>query len=760
MKFIAVEGIITSKAGRSKVGGRVSDYVLGVNVSSDWRRALLFLLINVCSLVAFGMIAFRANEAHLFFGLDGSEMMTYVRQQRIWMPAAAGFTNNFFQSMGNVWFPLNTHLIPGYLLPKLFAKGALDPVLAYVVFSVELFLSAYLASLWLRLGDKVAAFSAWALVLAALPYWGFGKLYPMFMITPHLSTVMLMMLVILVMLQEVGKRSRLVSFLCLFGIADAVAYVGLSQAIFIAIVAPVLIGLGIGVLADSKNKQEVAWKLGGIAVVAGLLVVSGVLPFLYGLHRYTAAFVFKSELLNQRQTWYDVSVLFQNGPWGAAGQVLWGGALAGGVIFALMGTGLKKYLAIAMLVMMVALVGFGALTMHVNFWQGPVPLYVEMLLWPLFAVYAMALLGLVGELGMRVIRNRINYRAGLWVGPATLGWEISTGLLIAVLPWGMLASVHATTLSKERDYPFPPRETPILTTLQNEVGLTPGGLFRGRVATFTGQSLPGGVNWIDLHMYDASLIKKYGNDHRTVGLWYFDIPTLFEYNQFLTPPYYLVTRTFLARPDDRQMRNIMVLRNIEPRVLRMMGVRFLITDEPVENDVRLRRELQRHDQATLLLYELDGANLGHYSPTEVVLASSAHDAIAAMSSPGFDPVRKVVVDAPLPSGLVPASSGKLFVAPGSLRLSAKSKGTSLLVLPLEYSHCLELRSLGGKETVSRLVRADLLQTGIVFSGQLEATITFFVGPFRNAWCRIEDARDVDRLDFNGEVRPMRTSATS
>lgn len=154
---------------------------------------------------------------------------------------------------------------------------------------------------------------------------------------------------------------------------------------------------------------------------------------------------------------------------------------------------------------------------------------------------------------------------------------------------------------------------------------------------------------------------------------------------------------------------------------------------------------------------LERANLGDYSPTEVVLAANAHEALAVMSQPGFDFTHTTVIDESLPSGLVPASSGRLVVEPGKLRLSAKSRGMSVLVLPLEYSHCLDIEVVGGKSSQVRLLRTNLLQAGVLFSGQLEATLRYFTGPFHNAGCRIEDARDVERLDFSKEVRLPRVT---
>jgi hypothetical protein len=77
---------------------------------------------------------------------------------------------------------------------------------------------------------------------------------------------------------------------------------------------------------------------------------------------------------------------------------------------------------------------------------------------------------------------------------------------------------------------------------------------------------------------------------------------------------------------------------------------------------------------------------------------------------------------------------------------AHSTATSLLVLPFEFSKCLSLhrQKLGASV---RLVRTDLLLTGVLFEGDLDATLSYFTGPFSNSRCRLEDLADMRSLDI-------------
>ena len=164
-KDAAMEGATA----REKVCELVARCLPEREIESDWRTRWLLLAVHMASLVAFGFVAFQANEAQLFPSLDGSYMMALAKQQAVWMPWAAGFSSNFFQSLGNMWFPINTHFIPGYILSLQLYAGEINPVISYVIFSVELFLSVYLLSAFLRFNAVVSGMASWGLVLTLMP---------------------------------------------------------------------------------------------------------------------------------------------------------------------------------------------------------------------------------------------------------------------------------------------------------------------------------------------------------------------------------------------------------------------------------------------------------------------------------------------------------------------------------------------------------------------------------------------------------------
>jgi hypothetical protein len=113
--------------------------------------------------------------------------------------------------------------------------------------------------------------------------------------------------------------------------------------------------------------------------------------------------------------------------------------------------------------------------------------------------------------------------------------------------------------------------------------------------------------------------------------------------------------------------------------------------------------------------------------------------IAALAAPNFDFTRQVVLSTEISDHLVPARDMKLSVIRGGLHVSGRSDGTSLVVLPLQYSNCLRAH-----DDQARLVRANLIMTGIIFSGAIDTDISFDYGIF-SPGCRHGDFADMKQL---------------
>jgi hypothetical protein len=260
----------------------------------------------------------------------------------------------------------------------------------------------------------------------------------------------------------------------------------------------------------------------------------------------------------------------------------------------------------------------------------------------------------------------------------------------------------------------------------------------------TGRSINRNVDWLDLHSKDYYLTLEIGNEYRLVGLNYFGIPTLFEYTPNITPFFYAITSRLLAPPDDLQMRSVVVLRHIDPRILAMLGVRFVITDREYDGPANLRASFQNKAQ-TSFLYEVAEPNFGNYSPVVVTKIGRAPDIIARLADPEFDPTHEIIAEVPADtSALSPAREAHLAFEGDGLRLQAESDGRSILLIPLEFSRCLEATPFAYEKPL--LFRANLLETGVLFSKRLDTLLKVRLGAFLNPACRLRDFFDARALE--------------
>jgi hypothetical protein len=127
-------------------------------------------------------------------------------------------------------------------------------------------------------------------------------------------------------------------------------------------------------------------------------------------------------------------------------------------------------------------------------------------------------------------------------------------------------------------------------------------------------------------------------------------------------------------------------------------------------------------------------------------ASSGTDFMAILGRPDFDFTRQAVLSTAIVEKLVPARDMRMLRIRGGLHVSGRSDGTSLVVLPQQFSNCLHAR-----DNRVRLVRANLMMTGVIFSGDLDSDILFNYGIFTPA-CRAADIADGRRLELKIDLR--------
>jgi hypothetical protein len=325
-------------------------------------------------------------------------------------------------------------------------------------------------------------------------------------------------------------------------------------------------------------------------------------------------------------------------------------------------------------------------------------------------------------------------------------------LIAAIAIPASLALAHNPGAAQKRcNRPFfsPLERNAIIDYLAPRIALDIGRTFRGSVVTNTGEHRDGDrMVWVDHLTTDHNLWFHSGNDLRTIGLWQYRLPTLEQVNVAMSPAFFLTVAELLSNTGDRQGRNFIGITRIDEKFLSLWGVRYVIADRALPlGTQRLEMAVELSTPplygSPIRLYELADPNLGQYSPTEIVVAHDAAQTLAVLKRADFDGRRTAVTDAEIRGSFVGAHEASITLIKGGFSLRARSRGESILVLPVQYSHCWVADS-----PQIALFRANLMQLGLRFSGEVAVDISYQFGPFWHSSCRRADARDAERLKMS------------
>jgi hypothetical protein len=721
------------------------------------------LTTNLVVFFVLSLIVFRRNNDFLFYGADGKFEVTLIEQFPHFAPPLIGFTGDFLRGLGNVTFQVNPYWIPAYFLAMSWMGEYSNFALTYAVCAAELFIATYLTARLLDLPPIVGVVAAWLVPLIIMPYFGFGLIPHTAAAFPHYGTVLSVATVLTAVSLVITGRSASTHICSGIILAVGIGYiVAIAPTVLILCVPLPTVIIALSCIS-SKSRSELARKLLIFGLI-GLVCLVAYGPLVAGLLFDTTASFFTSVSIRARSV-QEISMLFWSSyPFLNMPRLFVGGGLFGAAIVALGASGRARIVAMGLLIVEAAIVGVGFLHIIRPFWIGPALWYFEGFLFCYLAIFWVA--------GIYVVA-RFAFAAMIWLFAANWLHFVApslpmrlAGTLIAGLMTAYVLDRGTADTAGPFFIPHPNAETPITRILKDEISLKSERKFRGRVADFIGRSLPEVSDfqvWVFLRHFALS---ETGNMHYGAGFWQDAIPTLVEYSPQMTAGYFAFMRRFFTRPQDHQTRNRVEMRNIDPRLLMAVGVRFVLTDAPYEGNLVLRSkipvpvtetlrkefyapELFRHHDFALYLYELPKANVGQYSPTESRRAEQAQEILSTLVAPDLDPGRTVITSEILPNDLVPAQLQEFRVGRGNFHVRATSSGRSILLLPVEFSNCLILTNATADV---RIFRADLFLTGLIFENTVDLTMRYFTGPFSNSMCRLKDRREFERLDIANAFR--------
>lgn len=668
-----------------------------------------------------------------------------------------------FQGLGGLVQPLGVWLNPAHLaahfLPAQdprhwsFLVGMLLVAIATFLLGHAMGLPAHLAVLCGQV-MAIAVFPPAAYRTADLGHLNLTSLYVI--CSPPIAFVTALGTALLAVVAYLGTSSRALNVACAILLPCLVVYSVLCDPLYTTMFfIPVAI-FAAGIFVGSGSKSVFLWRT--YSVAACLLVCLAInLPGFYrALTAYAARAAFPNELYVEVQRWdYLTNLIFQHGlatlaaliVIGASGVVCWFGA-----------TQMRGFA--------LSILGFQFLMIVISFayvysgirWSLPLPVYFEYGALPSYIVVSVL---------------------GLWIGYKKLAPRFSGSLLrplaprlsSAVVVCSVLAlpafgaiglgavsalrhPVSAATVEPNRSAGDSART--IRSILVRELAMGSDGFFRGSVATVVGvpASVPYAKENIDFVW--GKHLRTFDRDFYLSGFWNLRIPTLEDNNHLVTPPFHFLVSRALSRPQDYHSRNWALITKTNPKLMAGLGCRFLLTDSQQSDPLlTLRAQQANANGDTIYLYEISHPNLATYSPVRTVKSMDASEAVALMAG-GSIPLEDVAVvhEDNFPA-LTRAASGTLNFEKGGFRIRGESDGTSLLVVPVQFSNSLRITATqaDSKNAPIRLLRVNLLETGILFDGTIDVKIAHVFGPFRGVAGRLQDVEDCRRLGVKetGEI---------
>jgi len=724
----------------------------------------------------------------LYIGRDADFSIWLAQAYMIWATPFGVTALNPFQGMGSMLMPMNPYFNPGAWVFQTDLGLATKFVLSMVVYFLEVTVSSYLLGRVLGFSQSFSfAAALWLVILLFPPFNFVFGLQGWLATSPQWGNTLAISNLILTLFVFIGQRAWYER-----GIVRACAINGaLATGILILLLTCLLaapfygagtmagtILLGAVILLSSSSRGQAFWRIGAGLYVFAIFHALDIFEFFTAAKSVTARFMGDGnrEISFPQIHWpieLSQATLTSATEWLCAAGVAcdrlpWRGALTGSywLHVAIIVGGIAVWRRMPQPLSRVG--GWFALlwaTLLV-FWifcsLGIVtdvvlsPVYVVVTMYPFWAFFSLFSLWLVARfLALRVIAfvPRVVVPRRAWTLPFLL--PIAVMVCAPVMAWGYGARLArkgpAVSYFLERGTFDVRKSGSIVDKLRQEIALHPGETFRGSVATILGAK--GGSLRKALGMPDTAPLAQgqyeffldkvraaTGNDHDLLDLWWFNVPTLSEYAQSISRQLMFYVANFLSDPGDPSDVGFAFPHVANIDVLRAMGVRFVVIDRAL-SDARVTLLIKESlGGAELYLYEITQPNLGTFSPVEVAVDSGFDKLRMSVDSNPAILASRAFVQSPIEGPFVPARNGRMIFEKNSVRVMASSDGASMLLLPLQFSHCLRV-----SDPRVRVSRADLIFTLIQFEGPLDARLTWEFNFWRHSGCRMEDRADLRTL---------------
>lgn len=356
-----------------------------------------------------------------------------------------------------------------------------------------------------------------------------------------------------------------------------------------------------------------------------------------------------------------------------------------------------------------------------DFEIGPAPGYIAMLCFPLWVVSLVA--GVSAALGSLPRKDfQLSTKVQKWtarLGPRSLSNLPATSIAVALICW-----LGAWTLNNQhlREGPlyYPPTISETVERIRDELGSSDDHTFRGRVFLVQDEaSLRDGVE--NQIIYPSPFTKL-----QRAELVEARVPVLNAYSHTSSTRYMRAMNRWFT--DGRPFVRLWASFNrFDVKLAKMLGIRYVFAESAGEFS-KIEGVMVTPFGSTVA--EVPNPNVGQYSPIETIPESHLEDALGFMMSSKFDPLEVAITDTQIPN-LVRADVVYVMANRGVIKVSVKTAGRSLLVLPFEYSSCMRLDK---DSSNAELLRANYLLTGIVVDGSGTYVIRVTKNPYLPNGC--------------------------
>jgi hypothetical protein len=375
-------------------------------------------------------------------------------------------------------------------------------------------------------------------------------------------------------------------------------------------------------------------------------------------------------------------------------------------------------------------------------WVLPIPIYYELAFSGWYVIGAGVGFCALASAIVRGVLSRIWKNQNLGTGAQRIARVLGSIVLLCFVPYYLMVKWEKGSELTNISEPWSPDDE-MVDFLAKRLSLANNPEFRGSVV-------------LPFQDYRGSLA------HDSILRAF--VPTLNEYSQLVTEQMYVTLHDLLTPNRSEILANRLPLypahtsgwATLYSKVTAAFGVRYVVSREALDfssanpaglvnlKETRFLSQGRGYTPETWHIYELPDPNVGNYSPTTLHKLETASETIATIASPEFDFRNEAIVTDDIRDSLVPLKAAKLSFLRGIARIQAVSDGASLALIPIQYSHCLDL-----SDRNSRVLRVDLAMVGILFRETLDAEITDQFSPINPA-CRAADNADIRRLKIKME----------